>query len=228
MNSNEHIKSRLELKKESNVIEFDRVIIKSYDNRSMLRKTTRHPQIYANSKLQNFKYLVNWCNPVNLSDTLQIVQYDKVKGNHTPTRVGHLTNLLKELQELHQQGIVHGDIRLSNIIFSPKGDEIETTLIDFDLSGKHDGKIYPTRFNREIEDGVRHEEARSEMKLKYEHDVYAARWIIAKYAIDGIPFQTTDKELNCLIEELTALKQDDELNPASIELFSTKESGSPT
>ena len=235
MTSSKDITFKLRSKKESNVIDLGEVIVKSYDYRSVSgrkMKIERSPQFY-NGRFQNFRYLVRWQDAMEPSDSLIIVQYDKVKGTHIPTCVGHLKNLLTELQCLHNECIVHGDIRLSNVIFSTvsnqSDDEIKTTLIDFDFSGIHENKTYPSRFNLDIGDGSRHADARSGCYLKYEHDAHSAFWIIEKYqTIHGQQFDTTDKELTDVIRDLSQLDEREKIvSKATNEAMDTKESGSP-
>jgi hypothetical protein len=236
MTSSKDITLKLRSKKESNVIDLGEVIVKSYDYRSISgrkRKIERSPQFYT-GRFQNFRYLVKWQDAVEPLDSLIIVQYDKVKGTHMPTCVGHLKNLLTELQCLHNEFcIVHGDIRLSNVIFSTvsnqSDDEIKTTLIDFDFSGLHEDQTYPSRYNLDIGDGSRHADARSGCCLKYEHDVYSAFWIIEKYqTIHGQQFDTTDKKITDIIHDLSQLDEREEIvSKATNEAMDTEESGSP-
>jgi hypothetical protein len=235
MNSSKDITLKLRSKKESNVIDLGEVIVKSYDYRSISGRKTkieRSPQFY-DGRFQNFRYLARWHDAVEPSDSLVIVQYDKVKGTHMPTCVGHLKNLLRELQCLHNECIVHGDIRLSNVIFSivsnQSDDEIKTTLIDFDFSGAHENKTYPSRFNLEIGDGSRHANARSGFCLKYEHDVHSVFWIIEKYqTIHGQQFDTTNKELADVIGDLSQLDEREVIvSKVTSEAMDTVESGSP-
>jgi len=84
MTSSKDITLKLRSKKESNVIDLGEVIVKSYDYRSISgwkRKIERSPQFY-DGRFQNFRYLVRWQDVVEPSDSLIIVQYDKVKGTH--------------------------------------------------------------------------------------------------------------------------------------------------
>ena len=136
---------------------------------------------------------MNWQDAANPLNSLIIVQYDKVKGT-----------------------TVHGDIRLSNVIFSTvtnPSDIIETTLIDFDFSGVHGEQTYPSRFNHDIgDDGSRHKDATSGRVVKCEHDVYSAFWIIEKYqTICGQQVDTTGKELVDVIDHLSQHNERDEI-----------------
>lgn len=46
-------------------------------------------------------------------------------------------NLIERLEKLHASGVIHGDLKMKNILFKPKDSSYETYLIDFDSS-------YPT------------------------------------------------------------------------------------
>ncbi len=48
---------------------------------------------------------------------LRLIRYDYIDGSHIPTVTDQLSDIFEQLVELHSQGIVHGDIRLSNMIF---------------------------------------------------------------------------------------------------------------
>ena len=235
LNSSEDIITlKLRSKKESNVIDLGEVIVKSYDYRFISGRSgstiiDRNPRLYE-GRLQNLRYLVNWQDAANPLNSLIIVQYDKVKGTHIPTCVGHLKCLLTQLKLLQADLIVHGDIRLSNVIFSTvtnPSDIIETTLIDFDFSGVHGEQTYPSRFNHDIGDGLRHEDATSGRVVKCEHDVYSAFWIIEKYqTICGQQFDTTGRGITEVIDDLS--QHNERVMIKSTETnMDTKESGSP-
>ena len=72
------------------------------------------------------------------------------------------------LEQLHDCGYVHGDIRRSNILL----DNVKDTayLIDFDLCGKK-GTAYPFNYNRHIQE--RHCDARKDLPRRKEHYTFA-------------------------------------------------------
>jgi predicted Ser/Thr protein kinase len=61
-----------------------------------------------------------------------IIKYKYTPVNHLPGNVAQIIPLLQQLRQLDHDGIVHADIRASNIIFSDQ----RSLFIDFDLSGK--------------------------------------------------------------------------------------------
>ena len=62
-------------------------------------------------------------NYTKLIDTpdLKLISYDFIEGGHNANNLCNFINLLTELKYMHNEGIVHGDIRESNIIFSQDG-----------------------------------------------------------------------------------------------------------
>ena len=146
----------------------------------------RDPVQYFNSDLRNVTMEVDWTSSVNSEDSLQIISYDLVPGVHYPSFVGHFTQVLKKLIQLHEgssSSIVHGDLRFSNIVFSEPGEDrpVVSTIIDFDYSGLAGEKAYPPRFNTSINDGFRHPDARPKELLQVSHDIAAVHWMFEQY-----------------------------------------------
>lgn len=79
------------------------------------------------------------------------------------------------LAKLHDQGYVHGDVRLQNIVFT----ENDSVLIDFDLAKKV-GKAYPTGYNESYEE--RHTDAIRRGKMLKSHDIHSVLYLMEKYA----------------------------------------------
>lgn len=72
------------------------------------------------------------------------------------------------MRELHTSGFIHGDIRLSNIVFDRFGD---AKLIDFDYAGRIGGtSSYLGDFNPLIPDGIRAKGAISAAIMEPSHD----------------------------------------------------------
>ena len=80
------------------------------------------------------------------------------------------------LHKVHEQGFVHGDVRLSNIIFS--GDT--SYLIDYDLARKEDKVegLYPAGYNRIPQ---RHPDAKAHLPMRKVHDRFSLAKIMKKY-----------------------------------------------
>jgi hypothetical protein len=208
------IHERLLLERESNHVKIrgrDGVlrVAKVYDYRSVVSKAwildtdRRSPDAYAHSTL-DYEELCNWTGR-DPRDKLRIIQYAAVSGDHVPCNVGHMTAFIAELAEIHRQGIVHGDLRFSNVVFykpdtasypgsssssgaSSSSSSSSTSsgaslarIIDFDLSGRAGEKVYPSGFNLQINDGKRHPDVKDLSHLQFEHDIYAAVWMLQQY-----------------------------------------------
>jgi serine/threonine protein kinase len=109
-----------------------------------------------------------------------LLRYRKIDGSHTPKVVGHLIQLLTKVELLHARGLVHGDIRLANILFSGTIECACTVLIDFDTSGKCGEKRYLPGFQK-VFDGLRHKDALEGHSLQYAHDLAAVVWIFEQF-----------------------------------------------
>jgi hypothetical protein len=48
---------------------------------------------------------------------LRILSYDKLHGTHEPTKAEHFLLIFQRIYDLHKENLVHGDIRLMNMIF---------------------------------------------------------------------------------------------------------------
>lgn len=193
-------------------------VYKCYDYRYLSEKSftplgeRRSPNAYfAVSGLAGLEMCVDWKRDTNVYDSLQIIRYNIVPGIHCPSTIGHFILVVAKLQEIHQKGYVHGDMRFLNVIFSSdQADETEqsqskrprrevviasgsaasspaaqppyqATIIDYDLSGRAGMTCYPPRFNRQVGDGQRHPGAVPGAALQPEHDRAAVLWMCEQF-----------------------------------------------
>jgi serine/threonine protein kinase len=101
-----------------------------------------------------------------------IISYPFIDGSHHPSSARQFVALVEQLSSLHNRGLVHGDVRASNIVF---GDGT-ANLIDFDFAGKADDKLYPEGFVTDAKllgDVARHRSAQAGKELKPEHDWFS-------------------------------------------------------
>jgi serine/threonine protein kinase len=106
---------------------------------------------------------------------MNYVEDDWSKDITSSTFIDILTTLLK----LHNNGIVHGDIRLANMLSTG-------VLIDFDLAGEHDKATYPHGYQSIKRDGMRHNEiieaiangTVTSVTLKTMHDCYSMAFVM--------------------------------------------------
>jgi hypothetical protein len=78
-----------------------------------------------------------------------VLGYLYIEGAHVPKSVYSFVSVAKQLQEMYDGGYVHGDIRAYNMVFGQtQNDADKAWLIDFDFSGKENGKCYPPGYSR--------------------------------------------------------------------------------
>ena len=171
----------------SNVLVLGDTVYKVYDYRgSRLVSGRRSPSWYFTvSALHTPPLLDNLRYEVEDQHGLSIISYEKVSGNHYPSCVGDLLDILETIYIMAKADLVHGDIRLANMIFLPTVSSSSSAavstgrrgvLIDFDFSGRCGKDIYPDGFNVDIEDGKRHEDVKSKARgsctLQHQHDIF--------------------------------------------------------
>lgn len=125
------------------------------------------------------------CQSVMSEPDFAVIRYPFVEGAHVPSSVGQFKTLIEEVRRMHQQGVVHGDLRASNVVFGPRG---RVTVIDFDLAGPQDVRRYPAGFCRDIDDGKRARDASAGRPLLFSHDWYAVAAMMRMCALgDEVP-----------------------------------------
>ena len=99
---------------------------------------------------------------------LLIISTPYYDGVHYATLPDHFTPIIDNLEKLHKQGYVHGDIRAYNMVLkynttssdqsavaSGTGGSAVGWLIDFDFGGKHNAVTYPKGYKVFLYDGYR-------------------------------------------------------------------------
>ena len=94
-----------------------------------------------------------------------LLSYSVLLGSVAPSTPKQISSVLKWIAVLHKNQLVHGDIRIGNIVFSGE----DGFLIDFDLTAKC-GTPYPMTYNNLAE---RHPTAIRGNRRTYLHDYYA-------------------------------------------------------
>jgi hypothetical protein len=84
---------------------------------------------------------------------LLVISTPFLKGRHYATSPGDFLPLVDQLQELHEEGYVHGDIRGFNTAFAEDGGYSQ--FFDWDLGGKAEQVKYPRYYNASLIDGER-------------------------------------------------------------------------
>ena len=137
---------------------------------------------------------------VTSDERIVCLQYSYIPGDHKPTSVKQFIGALQSLQKLHHKGIVHGDVRAANIVFT----ENNSYLIDFDLARKV-GSLYPLGY---VSFPSRHRGAVAGGPMKLEHDRHSMAFLIKLIDDEGIVHpQVADMniDLNDIIVKLNEL-----------------------
>ncbi len=117
-------------------------------------------------------------------EDMNVISYPEMEGACTPSSVEHIISLIRAVKALHEKGIVHADVRASNVVFCPNG---EAVLIDFDWSGKPNERNYPKGFRLEINDGARAKDVKAGQGVEFSHDYFSVGAIMAscKVAVEA-------------------------------------------
>jgi len=116
------------------------------------------------------------------SDEFVVLQYPFIPAAKPfPTTNRDFSGVLQDLQRLNNASLVHGDVRLANMIFA----ENRSHLIDLDFCGKEDVSHYPAGYNLQLGDTLRHPElgglSEMSMKMRREHDWYSMSAIMGAF-----------------------------------------------
>lgn len=122
-----HINQRLRVQREIEILQ-------------KLHKVTRVARyVDAFEDDGNFYIIQEWCKGGDLKTYLGD---HRNYGENTVASI--LRGTLRGLYHIHQYGIVHRDIKTSNIMFSDLGEDSEIKLIDFGAAVVTDGNVYDT------------------------------------------------------------------------------------
>ena len=103
----------------------------------------------------------------------KILEYTFIEGGHSPNKISQFRGICKGLKIIHDLGYVHGDIRLSNMIFG----ENKSQLIDFDMS-RRELNIYPFGYRMHDTFQERHAGAQYRRQMLKMHDVHSLQYIM--------------------------------------------------
>ena len=183
-----------------NSVLINRKVVKVYDyfNRRMnYRRNVNYKEIKDALK---DRYLPN----AELDDKLKnkdiwILTYDYVEGHHSPKNINQLEKVVRDLKTLHENDIVHGDVRFANIVFGKDGGS--AYLIDYDFAAKiNENPRYPKGYvGREGGIEERHKDASSLEYMHMKHDTYSMGQIVGHFI--GKKFDENTK-LDDIIKEL--------------------------
>jgi serine/threonine protein kinase len=135
-----------------------------------------------------------------------IISYPYVSGSSIPTECSDFANIITQLNFMHERSFVHGDIRLSNMIFSLHG---KSTLIDFDFTGIQGQNKYPEGFVEVLADTVRHPEAKGGQLLRTEHDLFSMAAVMQLFKCSNSDWDRVCDDVGCgrLVEAASSLSR---------------------
>jgi serine/threonine protein kinase len=122
------------------------------------------------------------------NQNLVIIQYPFMEGNHLPHNVHQVALLVKQLNDFHSKGLVHADIRASNLIFH----ETRAMLIDYDFAGEAGKVIYPLNFNLQLLDGKRHPDVKPREKAYQSHDCFSLAAVLRLMKLESTSQEEND------------------------------------
>lgn len=128
-----------------------------------------------------------------LCQDVYLLSYNFIEGNLQPSRIEQFESLANLLEQLHENNLVHGDVRETNLLF---GKDDSAYLIDFDfLSPK--GSLYCDTYNSNLEE--RHPDAVRNKQMNPEHDWYSLIYLCKKYfvhpSLDNCPRLASHMEI---------------------------------
>ena len=99
------------------------------------------------------------------------MSYKKLHGTHHTKSVEHFFPIMKTLQKIHDQKMVHGDVRMANLVFG--GNEDTSWIIDFDMANREGTSYCPGYKSKSADIPERHEDARESKPMLPSHDRYS-------------------------------------------------------
>jgi hypothetical protein len=152
------------------------IVYKSFDYRDRWEET-------APEYRRDASFSCRWipgCQVYASQNDFTLLSYPLLKGVVLAKNASEFLSIFEELAKLHQEDIVHGDIRAYNMIFDGTGGK----LIDFDYSGKHGQRCYPPGFWKELPDTVRHPRVSKDEPMRKEHDCFSLGAVMKMYSCD--------------------------------------------
>jgi len=132
------------------------------------------------------------------SKKIVLLKYPFLEGSHTPSLVGHFLSIKAQITVLHGANLVHGDIKLANLLFSFEDGKAIGFLIDMDLVGIHNKTRYIENYNPNIKDGKREHRAKSKKVMLKQNDLYSFGFLCSQ-------FECKDKKQNAVWEKAWSL-----------------------
>ena len=199
----------------------ENLVYKAYDYRGRnVAKEQRRDHSIALERIPG-------CRVVMEDEECVVIAYPRVEGTHQPSQVSHFIALIEQVVALHNAGLVHGDLRLFNVVFCENG---SAQLIDFDFSGENVVKCYPKGFVAELPDGKRHKRASAGKKLRVEHDCFALAALMEMFTCQDDQWRNATAEVGgCglagALQILERIGNEEELSATEAEAEGKKATG---
>lgn len=171
------------------------VITKMYD-------VIHKPYLKPNLKLiqADNPTLEHFCN-----ERIAYLKYKYIHGSHKPRNLASILDVIRSLKKIHETGYVHGDIRVSNIVYGSHTDS--GTIIDCDFAST-EGAEYPQCFSSDVAE--RAAGAKKLNPMKQSHDRESLFKAICDSYIYMTPYQCShlqsltmkNKPLDVIISQL--------------------------
>ncbi len=153
-----------------------------FDTRNVFLKDSKVYKFFENnsSKQPNKDVMelmgINDVELIKLSEEYSLLSYSYLEGLHEPNFTQQFAVVAHKLKRLHDEGLVHGDVRIGNIIFTAVRDQ--AYLIDFDYTAKQ-GEMYPPKYNSSLAE--RHDGAKEYYKMEFDHDWFSLIYVMLHY-----------------------------------------------
>jgi hypothetical protein len=148
--------------------------------------------------------------------SLKVMRYPNIEGTVEPATMTPqlFLHAAQALATLHQQGIVHGDVRMYNLVVDPPTRRVQWIDFDFAIHKSERGR-YPSNWNRDITDGERHPAANAEEPIEECHDVFAFLAMVKLYQKDCLMVAETMANVILWLEQQQPLDQEWPLRAAT-------------
>jgi hypothetical protein len=158
-------------------------VVKAYENATYIKPNLKLVQKYIDKDAILFTTRES-----SVSKKIVLLQMRYIKGDWKgQKRVGIFVAIMKQLASLHEQGVVHGDVRLANMLLTETGDR--GVLLDFDFCAVEGSKGYPKGLQELHSDGQRHVDVTAairddrieELPMGKEHDCFSLAHVMSLF-----------------------------------------------
>jgi hypothetical protein len=152
-------------------------VFKSFDYRDRWEET---PMGYRRDPAASCRWMPG-CEVHAMQKDFTLLCSPLLKGGVLARKASEFLSVFKELAQLHEENLVHGDIRAYNMLFV---EGLGGKLIDFDYCGRHGQRCYPPGYWERLPDTKRHPRASAEQLMRREHDCFSLGAVMGMYACE--------------------------------------------